>query len=662
MAPGIFIAISLPMYSENQVPHLRPMMGDLGACCRPQFADPSALDSHELFGTWDAWNSIRTMCTYAPRLSVALEIPRQLPIQALLDRWYSEPLRSLSFTPTTFLRNKAGHPVLGKTHQAMLTRYMRLRYAPFLLLCDVGPLPKIPEPVVETPPRPQALDSFPALIGSPPLTPSPSRSPSTTHSNLTHRPASGVSSSAPSLKDQTAHLIYLRHLQAHQPLMSTIDTYAQSYQDYLQSPLQPLTDNLESVTYEVFEKDPVKYERYERAITLALKDWKALRMPTSGRGQAEGRIVVAVAGSGRGPLVTRALRAAKANGLDIEMYALEKNPSAYVLLQRHNAEDPLWGGRVHVVKSDMRAWRGPIIYSADGGNDGHGKVDILISELLGSFGDNELSPECLDGVQHVLATRGISIPQNYTAHISPIAYPKAHQEILSKSTSGFSMGGGDDRLGNSPSNTPYVVMLHAIDYLSKFEVGKRAGEGMIKEVWEFDHPLPASILKSSEARRQGGVSGGGGGSMAGGDGANEHNSRYSRTTFQIQNRGICHGLGGWFESILYDGRRMVKDSDGAQPDEDAGVAGEVVELSIRPDTMQIKSADMISWFPMFFPLKVPVYIPDDGEVDVSMWRQTDDRKVWYEWQVEVFGNVEGRRRVRVGSSEVGSTRRGGCLM
>jgi len=29
-------------------------------------------------------------------------------------------------------------------------------------------------------------------------------------------------------------------------------------------------------------------------------------------------------------------------------------------------------------------------------------VDILISELLGSFGDNELSPECLDGAQNCL--------------------------------------------------------------------------------------------------------------------------------------------------------------------------------------------------------------------------------------------------------------------
>lgn len=30
------------------------------------------------------------------------------------------------------------------------------------------------------------------------------------------------------------------------------------------------------------------------------------------------------------------------------------------------------------------------------------KADIIVSELLGSFGDNELSPECLDGVMRCL--------------------------------------------------------------------------------------------------------------------------------------------------------------------------------------------------------------------------------------------------------------------
>lgn len=49
-----------------------------------------------------------------------------------------------------------------------------------------------------------------------------------------------------------------------------------------------------------------------------------------------------------------------------------------------------WGDNVEVVCSDMRTWR-----LQQG-------VDIIVSELLGSFGDNELSPECLDGVQEVL--------------------------------------------------------------------------------------------------------------------------------------------------------------------------------------------------------------------------------------------------------------------
>jgi protein arginine N-methyltransferase 5 len=32
-------------------------------------------------------------------------------------------------------------------------------------------------------------------------------------------------------------------------------------------------------------------------------------------------------------------------------------------------------------------------------------ADIVVSELLGSFGDNELSPECLDGAMRFLKRR-----------------------------------------------------------------------------------------------------------------------------------------------------------------------------------------------------------------------------------------------------------------
>lgn len=51
-----------------------------------------------------------------------------------------------------------------------------------------------------------------------------------------------------------------------------MDRFARGFEDYLQCPLQPLMDNLESGTYEIFEKDPVKYEEYQNAIQQALID------------------------------------------------------------------------------------------------------------------------------------------------------------------------------------------------------------------------------------------------------------------------------------------------------------------------------------------------------------------------------------------------------
>ena len=56
----------------------------------------------------------------------------------------------------------------------------------------------------------------------------------------------------------------------------------------------------------------------------------------------------------------------------------------------HCLAEEEWGDRVTVVSCDMREWDAPE------------KADILVSELLGSFGDNELSPECLDGAQKFL--------------------------------------------------------------------------------------------------------------------------------------------------------------------------------------------------------------------------------------------------------------------
>ena len=56
----------------------------------------------------------------------------------------------------------------------------------------------------------------------------------------------------------------------------------------------------------------------------------------------------------------------------------------FKIFQFQAQKDEQWGDKVEVVSGDMREWK-----------DGGIKADIIVSELLGSFGDNELSPECL---------------------------------------------------------------------------------------------------------------------------------------------------------------------------------------------------------------------------------------------------------------------------
>ena len=41
----------------------------------------------------------------------------------------------------------------------------------------------------------------------------------------------------------------------------------------------------------------------------------------------------------------------------------------------------------------------------------------IVSELLGSFGDNELSPECLYSAQHLFKPDAVSIPCSYTSWV-----------------------------------------------------------------------------------------------------------------------------------------------------------------------------------------------------------------------------------------------------
>ncbi|XP_069735292.1 protein arginine N-methyltransferase 5 isoform X2 [Phaenicophaeus curvirostris] len=376
--------------------------------------------------TWLWWHNFRTLCDYNKRVGVALEVGPDLPSGAAVSRWLGEPVKAAILPTSLFLTNKKGFPVLSRPHQRLLGRLLKL---------DV-------QVVLWGAPR----------HGSKPL---------------------------------SAYLQYLEHLGQHRPPPSAYELFARGYEDYLQSPLQPLMDNLESQTYEVFEKDPVKYSQYQQAIYQCLLD----RVPEE---EKETNVqVVLVLGAGRGPLVNATLRAARQAGRHVRLYAVEKNPNAVVTLESWQYEE--WGAQVRVVAQDMRDWRCPE------------PADLLVSELLGSFGDNELCPECLDGAQPCLKADGVSIPCSYTSFLAPISSSKLYNEVRGCRER--------DRHPEAQFETPYVVRLHNFHQLAPPQ-----------PCFSFQHPRPE----------------------ASGD-----NSRYRCLSFRVEVGTVLHGFAGYFETQLY---------------------------------------------------------------------------------------------------------------
>ncbi|ROW10723.1 hypothetical protein VPNG_05120 [Cytospora leucostoma] len=608
VATRVNVIIHMPMYREPGLEEKAKLLSEELEGTSSTDKGVSQDDEINLFGAWDTWHTIRSVSEYSNRLFVALRVPRRLPEKELQTRWFAEPLHYLTLGPNTFQLNKTGNPSLSRHHQDWIFSCMRLKNAPWFLLYDIGPSPsdlQVAAKAAET-----LQSDFPTLSDA-------ARSTALT--------------SAPGVN---AYVLYMSYLERQQQPYSQLETQTLTgFQDWLQSPLQPLSDNLESATYEMFEGDPVKYNLYEEAMFQAMSEWKQLGKPTSSLKGDNAELVVTVAGAGRGPLVTRALKASERSGVPIQLWAVEKNQNAYVYLLRQN--ETVWNGKVTVVKTDMRDWTGPRPAGYTG--SAAPKVDILVTELLGSFGDNELSPECLDGIQkHISRPHGLSIPESYTAWLSPISTPRIHAHLRTI-----------EPTDPHAFETPWVVRLYQMDLVAQ----KVPNKPRFQRAWEFVHPVAGSLAERWEAehgdpaprlRTEGA------GAMNNSGGTNEHNARQGHLTFYCRPRGVVHGLAGYFESTLYTSQ--------------TGEGKDLVELSILPDQIDRKSRDMVSWFPIFFPLKQPLYFPQDSELEVSMWRQTDDKSVWYEWIVEAFTWVGPKTRVKVGSSELHSSHKVACMM
>lgn len=234
-----------------------------------------------------------------------------------------------------------------------------------------------------------------------------------------------------------------------------------------------------------------------------------------------------------------------------------------------------WKDDVIIVATDMRLWNATE------------KADLMVSELLGSFGDNELSPECLDGAQRFLKGEcphacfpsctlygskwlivlrhitedGISIPSSYSSYICPTQTHKIYAEIADCIDR--------DKPYYQRYEQPYVVHLQTVYQLAP-----------VQKLFTFDHPNKSkytldcfTLLLFFHRNRDGFIC-----IIRCADEIID-NTRYEKLTFEVQQDSVVHGFSGFFDTVLY------KD----------------VKLSIVPDTF---SEGMFSWFPIFFPIRV----------------------------------------------------------
>jgi protein arginine N-methyltransferase 5 len=449
---------------------------------------------------WARWARLAVALDYDARVSIALELPpsteeeggeeeEEACLAAALDRWFAEPVRVVLVPVAAFVDAAASpegllRPCLPPPARAALARLLDLD--PAVVLCGVG----ASEPAAARAKRCVQYLSFIAADAR--------------------------------ARDGDA------------------DAFERPYYDVLQHPLQPLMDNLESAVYETFERDPVKYRLYQRALFEALATGAADPPLDAPRRP----VVVMVLGAGRGPLVRAALAAARAAKREIELYAIEKNPNALVTLR--NLAETDWRGLVTVVETDMRVWDPPRL------------ADLIVSELLGSFADNELSPECIDGAHRLLRPGGVCIPQSYTNFAVPTMTPRIYSTLR---------GFGDSKR----FEIPYVVKVHNCYHAAAPQA-----------CFSFYHPNP--------------------------DGVDADQRRHVLLRFVAESDAVVHGFTGFFECTLFGSVRM----------------------SILPST---HSDDMVSWFPLFFPLQQPVHLRRGDPIEFALWRRTSARKVWYEWCV-----------------------------
>ena len=337
-------------------------------------------------------------------------------------------------------------------------------------------------------------------------------------------------------------------------LQETASKYAD---DALLTPLRPLQEDLENEIYETFEKDPVKYSAYTNAIERAMQRFMATHEGSAMR--------VAVLGAGRGPLVRCALEASVWTKCPLKvMHIVEKNTWACqalkVLIEREFK--PNFPEVTFLLsQADLRSWKPDA------------QVDLTVSELLGSFGCNEASPECLvHGLPQILNQRGCNIPEAYSAYLSPVQSAKAHEALL--------------KLCDKPKNQNIFEQVQIVNLRDAHFLAEA------QYCFGFSH-LMQTCQSDSKVDEN----------------AENALHRYCRMKFHIAHEGVLHGFAGQFHCKLFD---------------------DVVLSTVEGE----QTAGLVSWYRAFFPLKTPILVKTGEHVVFHLWRRSNGAKLWYEWALE----------------------------
>ena len=288
------------------------------------------------------------------------------------------------------------------------------------------------------------------------------------------------------------YYLYIEHLFINHYEYTKEDMITNCYKDVLQTPLQPLRDNLCSKIYESFELDIVKYLKYHEAIYKALNDIYnkiiTLKLQTY-------NINILIVGAGRGPLVDKTLTTIEdLNIKTFNIYIVEKNKFAVNTLRLKYSKH-IDQKIIFLIKDDIRSYI----------KTNTKKYDLIISELLGSFGDNELSPECLELSETVLTDIGAMIPTSHKSYVTPVSYPYNYNKIKHISDYNY--------------NQPFVVLPHKIYY----------PYNSVKELFTFNYPDKNSKFNISNSVEF--------------DNLHFKNPEYNSV--------YIHGFMGFFSTVLY---------------------------------------------------------------------------------------------------------------